>query len=153
MINIPGERPHIQPPIVPKEAKKSEEAKPEEYKSRPTPVPKEGFTHAPELDSRAIAVRMAALVQEAKKKELSFQEIIQKAIDESGMTNPQAALEEANRKVQKEIDDILVAIKGNKELMEEAEAWEEFANMLENELSEEQVEGFLGVIKDTIRSL
>lgn len=152
-MRVPGERPHIQPPISPKEANKPQEAKPEEQASKPIPAPKEGFTKGPELDSRAIAVRMAALAHEAKEKEFSFEEIIQRAIDETGSTNPQAAMEEANRKIQKEIDDVLVAIKENKELMEEAEAWQEFANILEQELSEEQVSGFLDVIKDSIRSL
>lgn len=153
MMRVPGERPHIQPPIMPKDAKKSEEVKQEEVFSRPTPPPKEGFTKGPELDARAIAVRMAALVHEAKEKELSFEEIVQKAIDDTGMINPQAALEEANRKLQKEIDDILEEIKSNKELMEEAEAWQTFGEILEKELSQDQVEGFLSVIKDSIRSL
>ena len=152
MIRVPGDRPHVPPPITPKEVKPSPETKPE-AQTKPIPPPPKESLSAPSLDSRAIAVRMAALAHEAKQKEFSFEEIIQRAIDEAGTTNPQAAMEEANRKLQKEIDDVLVAIKSNKELMEEAEAWQEFANILEQELSQDQIEGFLGVIKDSIRSL
>ena len=150
-MRVPGERPHIQPPIAPKEAKAKEEAQ-EEAVSRPVPPPKEG-NKGPELDARAIAVRMAALATEAKKKELSFEEIIQRAIDETGMTNPQAAMEEASRKLQKEIEDELDLIKSDKEMMEEAEAWQTFGEILEHELSQDQVSSFLEMLKDNIRGL
>jgi len=150
MIRVPGERPHVPPPITPKEAKPAEEVKPEV--PRPVvPPPKEGVKGL-EYDARAIAVRMAALAAEAKEKELSFEEIIQKVIEETGMTNPEAALEEANRKLQKEIEDLLEEIKANRELMEEAEAWEEFGRILE-QFSEETVEHFLGMLKDQLREV
>ena len=152
MVRVPDNRPYFPPAITPKEAKQVAEVKPEAQKKPAPPPPKESLS-APSLDSRAIAVRMAALAHQAKEKEFSFEEIIQRAIDQTGATNPQAALEEANRRLQKEIDDVLVAIKSNKELMEEAEAWQEFANILEQELSEEQVKGFLDVITDSIKTL
>jgi len=151
MMRVPGERPHVQPPIAPKEVKAKEEAQ-EEAVSRPVPPPKEG-NKGPELDARAIAVRMAALATEAKKKELSFEEIIQRAIDETGMTNPQAAMEEASRKLQKEIEDELDLIKSDKEMMEEAEAWQTFGEILEHELSQDQVSSFLEMLKDNIRNI
>jgi hypothetical protein len=66
------------------------------------------------------------------------------------MTNPQAAMEEASRKIQQEIEEEIDKIKANKDLMDEAESWQEFAELLSN-LSQEQVEGFLGLIKETIR--
>ena len=150
-MRVPGERPHVQPPIAPKEAKGKEEAQ-EEAISRPVPPPKEG-SKGPELDARAIAVRMAALASEAKKKELSFEEIIQRAIDETGMTNPQAAMEEASRKLQKEIEDELDLIKADKEMMEEAEAWQTFGEILEHELSQDQVSSFLEMLKENIRNI
>lgn len=153
MIRVPGSSPHIPPPITPKESKGVSEQKPEVMKKEAPPPPRESSVTGPQLDARAIAVRMAALAHEAKEKDFSFEEIIQRAIDETGVTNPQAALEEANRKLQKEIEDIIEEIKSNKDLMEEAEAWQEFANILEQELSQGQVEGFLGVIKDSIRSM
>ncbi|MBI5700244.1 hypothetical protein HZC34_00135 [Candidatus Saganbacteria bacterium] len=153
MINIPGNKPFVPPPpITPKESKQISEIKPESQTKQIAPPPKESLS-APNLDARAIAVRMAALAHEAKEKEFSFEEIIQKAIDETGMTNPQSALEEANRKTQKEIEDTLDEIKSNKDLMEEAQAWEEFASILEKELSQEQVTGFLDLIKDSIRAI
>ncbi len=152
MIKVPGQGPYVPPPIPPKKGEKAEETT-QEIK-RPAPqAPKEGGVKGPEMDARAIAVRMAALAHQAKEKELSFEEIVQRAIEETGMTNPQAAMEEANRKLQKEIEDVLEEIKSNKELMEEAEAWETFAQILEKELSEEQVENFLGIIKDSIKAL
>lgn len=152
MIRVPGERPNVPPPIAPKEAKPPEETKPEAPKIPIARAP-QGSIHEPELDSRAIAVRMAALATEAKEKELSFEEIIQKAIEETGMTNPQAALEEANRLMQEEIEEILEQIKTNKDLMEEAESWEEFGKILEHELSQDQVESFLGLLKEHIKGL
>jgi hypothetical protein len=151
MIRVPGERPYIQPPIQPKEAKAKEEAR-EEAVSKPVPPPKEG-AKGPEFDARAIAVRMAALAAEAKEKELSFEEIIQKAIDETGMTNPEAALEEASRRLQKEIEDELTMIKSNKEMMEEAEAWQTFGEILEHELSQDQISSFLDLLKESVKGL
>ena len=151
MIRIPGERPHIQPPIQPKEAKPKEEVR-EEAVSKQVPPPKEG-AKGPEFDARAIAVRMAALASEAKEKELSFEEIIQRAIDETGMTNPEAALEEASRRLQKEIESELDHIKSNKEMMEEAEAWQTFGEILENELSQGQIFSFLEMLKESVKGL
>lgn len=151
MIHVPGNKPFV-PPITPKEIKKAPEAQ-EEAVSKPVPPPKEGFVSNPQLDARAIAVRMAALAHEAKEKELSFDEIIEEAIRETGEPDAQAALEEANRKTQKEIDEILEQIKSNKELMEEAEAWEEFGRILEKELSQEQVAEFFGNINQSLRNL
>ena len=149
-MRVPGEKPYVPPPpITPKESKQAAEVKPESQTKPAPPPPKESLS-APSLDARAIAVRMAALAHEAKEKEFSFEEIIQRAIEETGMTNPQAALEEANRKLQKEIEDILEQIKSNKELMEEAEAWQEFAEVL-SRMNQEQVEGFLGLLHETIK--
>ena len=151
MIRVPGERPHITPPIQPKEAKPKEAAA-EEAVSRPVPPPKEG-SKGPEFDARAIAVRMAALASEAKEKELSFEEIIERLIAETGMTNPESAVEEADRRLQKEIEDVLVRIKSNKELMEEADAWQAFGEILEHELSQEQVSSFLEILRESVRNI
>lgn len=151
MIKVPGERPFI-PPITPKDSKKTEEAKPESQRST-VPTPSSGFAKGPEFDAQAIAVRMAAMVMEMKEKELSFDEIIQKVIEETGLSSPQAAMEEANRKLQKEIDEVLEEIKKNKDLMEEAESWQAFAEILEKELSEQQIEQFFGAIKESIKEL
>jgi hypothetical protein len=156
MVRIPGQGPYVPPPIPPKEAKPPASAGAEE-ETRPlspkAPLPGEQIGKGPELDARAIAVRMAVLAAEAKEKELKFEEIIQRVIDETGMTNPQEALEEANRILQKEIEEVLEDIKSNKELMEEAEAWELFGRILEHELNQEQIENFLGLIKEHIKGL
>lgn len=150
-INSPGSKPFT-PPISPKEIK-SEKA-PEE-KLTPQPAVKApvqpGIGRGPELDAHSIATRMALMATEAKEKELKFEDIIDKVISETGMTNPQGAMEEANRKRQKDIEDEIIAIKENKELMEDAQSWQEFAELLSN-MNGEQVEGFLGLLKDTINA-
>jgi hypothetical protein len=148
MIKVPGEKPFV-PPISAKEIKPDKGA--EEKPVRPSPPLQAGTRSVPEMDTHAIATRLAALAVEAKERELKFEEIIQRVIEETGVTNPQSAMEEANRKLQKEIEDELVKIKENKELMEEAESWQEFANAL-GRMNREQVEGFLGLLKETIRS-
>ena len=154
MVRIPGQGPYVPPPITPKEAKPAQAAEEETKPQAPkAPLPGEQIGKGPELDARAIAVRMAVLAAEAKEKELKFEEIIQRVIDETGMTNPQEALEEANRILQKEIEEVLEDIKSNKELMEEAEAWELFGRILEHELNQEQIENFLGLIKEHIKGL
>jgi len=150
-IKGPGEKPFV-PPISAKEVKP--EKAPEE-KLTPQPAVKAptqpGIGRGPELDAHAIATRLALLATEAKEKELKFEDIIDRVIQETGMTNPQSAMEEANRKIQKEIEDEIVKIKENKELMEEAEAWQHFAQVL-SRMNEEQVENFLGLLKETIRT-
>ena len=151
-INSPANKPFV-PPINPKEIKQERAA--QEEKLTPQPAVKAptqpGIGRGPELDAHAIATRLAILATEAKEKELKFEDIIDRIIEETGMTNPQSAVEEANRKVHQEIEDEIVKIKANKELMEEAESWQEFAELLSN-MSGEQVEGFLGLIKETIKS-
>ena len=151
-IKGPGEKPFI-PPISPKEVKP--EKAPEE-KLTPQPAVKApaqpGIGRGPELDAHALATRLAVLATEAKEKELKFEDIIDRVIQETGRTNPQAAMEEANRKLQQEIEDEIIKIKENKELMEEAETWQEFAEVL-SKMNVEQVEAFLGLLKETIRGL
>ncbi len=102
---------------------------------------------APSMDSHAIAVALASAAKEAKEKELSFHEILQRVIDLTGIKNPQGAMEEANRQLQEEIDKTLDDIKSNKELMEEAQGWESFAELLGGQLSKEQLQEFFGGIK------
>jgi len=151
-IKGPGEKPFI-PPISPKEVKP--EKAPEE-KLTPQPAVKApaqpGIGRGPELDAHALATRLAVLATEAKEKELKFEDIIDRVIQETGRTNPQAAMEEANRKLQQEIEDEIIKIKENKELMEEAQTWQEFAEVL-SKMNVEQVEAFLGLLKETIRGL
>jgi len=150
-IKGPGEKPFV-PPITPKEVKPEKGA---DEKLTPQPAVKAptqpGIGRGPELDAHAIATRLAILATEAKEKELKFEDILDRVIEETGMTNPQSALEEANRKLQKEIEEEVIKIKENKELMEEAESWQEFAEVL-GRMSRDQVEGFLGLLKETIRS-
>ena len=147
MIKVPGEKPFVPHVTPPKEAKQGEKLT-EQPVAKPSARP--GIGRGPELDAHAIATRLAVLAVEAKERELKFEDIIDRVIEETGMTNPQAAVEEANRKLQKEIEDELQRIKENKELMEEAETWQEFAGVL-SRMNEEQVEAFLGLLKETIR--
>lgn len=150
-IKGPGEKPFV-PPINPKDVK-AEKAPEERLTTQPAvKMPTQpGIGRGPELDSHAIATRMAIMAAEAKEKELKFEDIVDRVIQETGMTNPQQAMEEANRKVQQDIEEEIDKIKANKELMDEAESWQEFAELLSN-LSQEQVEGFLGLLKETIRT-
>jgi len=148
MVNIPGSIPApIVPPVPPK---KSDETK--DVQQRPAAPSRSSVAREPfELDSRGIAVRMAALAHDAREKELSFDEIIEKVIKETGLVEAQAAMEEANRKLQKEIEDEIEKIKKNKDLMEEAYSWEELADILENRMSEEQVKEFIGILEKEVK--
>src|SRR3989344_4911914 len=147
-IKGPAGRPFI-PQITPKEIKP--EKGPDE-KLTPQPAVKmpvqPGIGRGPELDAHAIATRLALMATEAKEKELKFEDIVDRIIAETGMTNAQGAMEEANRKIQREIEDELVKIKENKDLMEEAESWQEFAEVLAR-MNEEQINGFFGRLKET----
>lgn len=150
-IKGPGEKPFV-PQINPKDVK-PEKAPEEKLVQKPAiPLPsRPGIGRGPEIDSHAIATRLAVLATEAKEKELKFEDIIDRVIAETGMTNAQGAMEEANRRVQKEIEEEIVKIKDNKDLMEEAEAWQNFAEVL-SRMNEEQVEGFISLIRQTIGS-
>lgn len=151
MIKVPGDKPFV-PQITPTEVKKAQQS--DELQRPATPLPKGAeIGRGPEYDAQAIAVRLAALAMEAKEKELKFDQIIQRVIDMTGITNPEAAMEEASRRLQKEIEVTLDEIKNNKDLMEEAEAWQEFAQVLESKLTKEQVEAFFGIIKETIHMM
>lgn len=147
MINIPGSVP---PPIVPPTAAKKGDdigdVKKDIAPSRSS-VSREPYA----LDSQGMAVRMAALSMDAKEKELSFEDIVAKVIKETGLLEPQSAMEEANRKLQKEIDAELEKIKSSKELMEEAQSWQELADLLENKMSQEQVQSFIGMLESEIK--
>jgi hypothetical protein len=153
MIRVPGEKPHVPPPITPKEAKAEKKA---EEKGRQTKGPaRPEIGRGPEMDARAIAVRLAALAAEAKEKEVAaeeFERILEEVINLTGLKEPEAALAEANRRLQKEIELELERIKSNKELMEEADGWQRFAELL-SQMSEEQVEAFLGLLKGEIKAL
>jgi hypothetical protein len=153
MIRVPGEKPHVPPPITPKEAKGEKKA---EEKGRPAKAPSRAeIGRGPEMDARAIAVRLAALAAEAKEKEVAaeeFERILEEVIQLTGLKEPEAALAEANRRLQKEIELELERIKSNKELMEEADGWQRFAELL-SQMSEEQVEAFIGLLKGEIKAL
>lgn len=150
-IKGPGEKPFT-PPVSPKDIK-SQKGPEEKLVQQPAvKAPAQpGIGRGPELDAHAIATRLAVMAAEAKEKELKFEDIIDRAIQETGMTNPQAAMEEVNRRVQQEIEDEIGKIKENKDLMDEAEAWQHFAELLAH-MNEEQVESFLGLLKESIRA-
>ena len=156
MIRVPHGKPHVPPPVSPKEVGK-EVKKGEEKAAKPAkPAPgKPSIGRGPELDARAIAVRLAALATEAKEKEIAaeeFERILEEVIKLTGLKQPQAAMEEANRRLQKEIELELEKIKANKELMEEAEDWQKFAELL-SKMNAEQVEALLGLLKQEVKAL
>lgn len=155
MAGIPHSMPPMPPPIPPPAGKKGPGGSDEP--ARPAAPPPEGVKSGgrgpDQMDSAAMAVALAAAMAKAKEKELSFEEIIQRLIEETGLTNPQEALEEANRKTQKEIEAELVKIRENKDLMEESEAWEEFAKILEQEMTQEQFQSFFGLLTEEIKGL
>ncbi|NQT29852.1 MAG: hypothetical protein HQ596_04705 [Candidatus Saganbacteria bacterium] len=159
MMKVPPNKPHLPPPLsskeVGKEAKKVDEAAPKPTRAAPAKAGKPTIGRGPELDARAIAVRLAALATEAKKKEIAheeFERILEEVINLTGLKNAQGALEEANRKLQKEIELELEKIKANKELMDEAEGWQKFADLL-SEMNEGQAGAFLDLLKNEIRAL
>jgi hypothetical protein len=137
------------PPVPPKKEGKTEA----ESVRPPVPLPKGSEKGLQSMDSHAMAVRFAVLAGEAKEKELSMARIIERVIEETGMTNPQAAMEEVNKRLQKEIDAVLDEIKSNKELMEEAEAWEALGDLLESNLSPEQAQAFVALVEDHIKEM
>jgi len=146
MIKIP---PHIPPPGMPVPPKK--EGK-EEGRRVELPAPKAGKEALP-LTAHGLAVKLALLAAEARERELSMAKIIEHAIEITGITNPQAAMEEIDRRLQKEIEAVLEEIKSNKELMEEAEAWEALGDLLESNLTKEQLEAFIGLVEEQIKSI
>ena len=148
MIKVPGDRPFVPPINPPKEVKAGEKLAEQPKVKMPV---QPGIGRGPELDAHAIATRLSVLATEAKEKELKFEDIIDRVIEETGMTNPQSALEEANRKIQREIEAEITKIKENKDLMDEAEGWQMLEKMLLN-MTEEQAQGFLGLLQETIRS-
>ena len=154
MIRVPHGKPHVPPPVSPKEAGKVIKAGEEGKQAKPAPA-KPGIGRGPELDARAIAVRLAALATEAKEKEVAaeeFERILEEVIKLTGLKDPQAAMEAANKKLQKEIEIELQKIKENKDLMEEAEDWQRFAELL-SQMNKEQIESLLGLLKQEVRGL
>jgi hypothetical protein len=149
MDKIPPSR--ITPPQVPVSPKQA--GRTEERKVQQPPQQTSGNTPTMPLDSHAMSVRLAALASEAKEKELSMAKIIERAIEETGMTNPQAAMEEVNKHMQKEIDETLDTIKSNKELMEQAESWQALGDLLEHSMSKDQAEAFIALVEAQIKSM
>jgi hypothetical protein len=156
MIRVPHGKPHVPPPITPKDVGKEVQKSGEDKGKQAKPVPaRADIGRGPELDARAIAVRLAALATEAKEKEVAgeeFERILEEVIKLTGLKDPQAALEEANRKLQKEIELEMEKIKGSAELMEEAESWQKFGELL-SQMDQEQVEAFVGLLQNEIRAL
>lgn len=152
MIRIPGGKPFV-PPISPKETKP--EKGPEEKPGAQKPSPPSTIGRGPEMDARGIAVRLAALATEAKEKEIAaeeFERILEEVISLTGISEPESAMEEASRKLQKEIEAELEKIKANKELMEEAQDWQKFSELLTS-LNQEQAGAFIELLQTEIRAL
>lgn len=159
MIRIPGQgKPPIPPPITPKDVGKEENAGEKKEASQVKPSilsARDSIGRGPEMDVHGLAVRLAALATEAKEKEIAseeFERILEEVINLTGLNEPEAAMEEANKKLQKEIEIELQKIKDNKDLMEEAEDWERFADLL-SQMNEGQVEALLGLFKQEISAL
>ncbi|NQU17768.1 MAG: hypothetical protein HQ564_06835 [Candidatus Saganbacteria bacterium] len=146
MVRVPGRVPHVPHPAGKGKARGQKVGKQAGQSAKPSQIGR-----GPELDAHAIATALAVAAKEAKEKELSFVEILQRVIDLTGIKDPQSAMEEANRRLQKEIDKTIDNIKNNKELMEEAEGWEQFANLLESQMSEEQIQQFFGVLNKELQ--
>lgn len=149
MVDISRIPPQIPPSEGPGGPKRIGEKKEGRQQAKAEP----GQIREPILDARGIAVRLAALAMEAKEKEVSMARIIERAIEETGITNPQAAMEEVNKRLQKEIEEALNEIKANKELMEEAEAWQALGDLLQSNLSKEQVEAFIALVEAHIKEI
>ncbi|MFA5839600.1 MAG: hypothetical protein WC890_02960 [Candidatus Margulisiibacteriota bacterium] len=150
MMRVPGDKPFV-PQINPKEGSKEAE-KTEQQSSRPQQA-MSSIGRGPELDANAIAVRLSALATEAKKKEISadeFKRILDEVITLTGLKEPEAAMQAASKQLQEEIETELQKIKDNKDLMEEAEDWQQFAELLER-MGPEQAESMLTMFNETIK--
>jgi hypothetical protein len=157
MIQVPHGKPHVPPPITPKETGKEPVKKADDQTGRQAkPLPaKAHIGRGPEMDARALAVRLAALATEAKEKDVAaeeFERILEEVIKLTGLKDPQAAMEAANKKLQEEIETELEKIKANKELMDEAESWQKFGELL-SKMNKEQVEAFIGLLQNEIKAL
>ena len=157
MIKVPGEKPYV-PHINPKEATK-DVAKTENSASKvtlPVTLPTDkAIGRGPEMDAHSIAVRLGTIAAEAKQKEISgdeFERILEEVIRLTGLNEPEAAMAEANRKLQKEIELELEKIKANKGLMDEAHDWQKFGDLLA-QMNEDQINAFLGLLKESVREL
>ena len=151
---VPSNKPHVPPPISPKDVGKDIRAE-QKPAAKAAAAKASNIGRGPELDARAISVRLAAAASEAKKKEISgdaFEKILQEVINMTGLKDAQGAMEEANRKLQQDIETELAKIKGNKDLMDEAESWQSFAELLA-QMNEDQAESMLGMLKQSIREL
>ncbi len=98
-------------------------------------------------------MRLSALATEAKKKEISadeFKRILDEVITLTGLKEPEAAMQAASSQLQEEIEVELQKIKDNKDLMEEAEDWQQFAELLER-MGPEQAESMLSMFNETIK--
>ena len=152
-MKVPGEKPFI-PHINPKEANK-EAAKTESVPVKPAIVNQPSIGRGPEMDAHSIAVRLGAIAAEAKQKEISgdeFERILEQVINLTGLNEPEAAMAEANRQLQKEIELELEKIKANKDLMDEAHDWEKFGDLLA-QMNQDQISAFLGLLKESVREL
>jgi len=150
MIKIPEGSQPFQPPLVTPKDLGKKEAVDRQTPAKINPESVKGESRdITALDSHSMAVRLAALAREVET-ETMFR-IIQRAIEKTGLNNPQAAMEEINRRLQKAIDKELDNIKNNKELMEEAGAWQDLADILEREMTEEQAKTFADVLEGYIK--
>ncbi len=152
MIRVPGHKPHIPPPQASQKDVGKEVRKAGDQAGKGA---RPDIGRGPQMDARGIAVRLAALATEAKQKEIAaeeFERILEQVIQLTGLKEPQAAMEEANKKLQKEIELEMEKIKANKELMDEAQDWQKFGDLL-SQMNQEQVESFIGLLKTGISEL
>ncbi len=155
MIHVPSGKPHIPPPITPKDAGKPVQKASDQPAKQAKAAPQRGIGRGPEWDAASIAVRLAALATDAKEKEVQaddFKKILEEAIKLTNLKDPQAAMEAANKKLQEEIETEIARIKGNKDLMDEAESWEKFGELLA-QMDKEQVQVFIDLLQNEIRAL
>ncbi|MFC1510766.1 hypothetical protein ACFL5U_00035 [Candidatus Margulisiibacteriota bacterium] len=155
---VPSNKPHIPAPAAKEAAKDVKKGVQKEDQAAKAPrkvAPRvTNVGRGPEMDSAALAVRLAALATEAKEMEKAreFKEILEKVIELTGMTEPEAAMEEASKQLQKEIFAELERIKANKELMDEAQDWQKFADLLAS-MGTENAEAMVGMLRDAVREL
>ena len=143
----------ITPPTPPPSGPKGPKKVDGRQEGRQAPQRQVGNSKGPDYTASGLAVRLALLATEAKRKEMSMARVIERAIEETGITNPQAAMEEVNKKLQQEIEAVLNEIKANKELMEEAEAWQALGDLLESNLTKDQLQAFIDLVEGQIKEM
>lgn len=157
-IKLPTDRSAPLPPPLPPEGpgkkKVSGQSEGETPKTvRKEPPPGSSKEAVEFLEQQSLATKLQILARQVPHEDMPFPQFLKWAMDVTRAQNPQAAVEEVNRRLQKEIEDLVEQIKENKEWAEETAAWARLGDLLERELTPEQREQLENMLQEHLRSL